>query len=172
MSMPTSTWPSLLTTGPTVMYGLSAAGWADPGLTFSGALVFGDEKSEKLGTEPPQNAITFGFEDQFTIVLGYKRDWGTNGLPAPGTGALGSFNRVLHWEIAGLVILDIMGFKAGVSLQPTGGDKSFFRLRGLDGEKVKFPIEGIGWRLGSFHIEGVGLPDGVVVTVWRFSLSR
>ncbi len=77
-------------------------------------------------TEPPQNAITFGFEEQFTIVLGYKRDWGTNGLPAPGTGALASFNRALHWEIAGLVILDIMGFKAGVSLQRAIAERKSF----------------------------------------------
>lgn len=172
----------------------SADGWEDPGLTFSAALVFGEETSEELGTAQPQQAITFGFEEQFTIVLGYKRDWGTNGLPAPGTGALATINGFLHWEIAGLVIVDIMGFKAGVSLQraiaerrsfldsalltadlfvsmpPSGGDKSVFKLRGLNGEKVAFPIEGFGWRLGGMHLEGVALPDGVVITIWRFSL--
>jgi hypothetical protein len=172
----------------------TAEGWDDPGLTFSAAIVFGEEKTPKLGSDEPQQALTFGVEENLTIVLGYKRDWGTDGLPAPDSGVLGFVNRLLHWEIAGLVIVDIMGFKAGfspahkfgedkslldsslltadlfVSMPPTGSDYSSFRLRGLDGQKVKFPIEGIGWRLGSFHIEGVALPDGVVLTIYNFSL--
>ena len=172
----------------------TAAGWDDPGLTFSAALVFGEEQTDKLDSDVPQQALTFGIEEHLTIVLGYKRDWGTDGLPRPDTGTLGFLNRLLHWEIAGLVIVDIMGFKVGfspahkfgenkslldsslltadlfVSMPPTGSDHSSFRLRGLNGEKVKFPIEGIGWRLGSFHIEGVALPDGVIVTIYNFSL--
>ncbi len=55
-------------------------------------------------------------------------------------------------------------------MPPTGGDKSMFKLRGLNGEKVAFPIEGFGWRLGGMHLEGVALPDGVVITIFRFSL--
>ncbi len=172
----------------------TADGWDDPGLTFDAAIVFGDEQTPKLGSDEPQDALTFGIEENLTITLGYKRDWGSDGMPAPDTGWLGFVNRLLHWEIAGLVIVDVMGFKAGfspqhyfgedkslldsslltadlfVSMPPTGSDHSSFRLRGLNGEKVKFPIEGIGWRLGSFHIEGVALPDGVVITIFNFSL--
>lgn len=172
----------------------TAGGWDDPGLTFSAAVVFGEEQSDTLGADEPQQALTFGIEENLTIILGYKRDWGSDGLPAPDTGALGLLNRILHWEIAGLVIVDIMGVKIGfspakyfgedasfldsslatadlfVSMPPTGSDHSSFRLRGLNGEKVKFPIEGIGWRLGSFHLEGVALPDGVVITIYNFSL--
>ena len=172
----------------------TADGWDDPGLTFSAALVFGEEQpASGLGDEP-QQALTFGVEENLTIVLGYKRDFGSDGLPRPDTGALGFVNALLHWEIAQLVFVDIMGFKVGfspahywgegkswldssvltadlfVSMPPTGSDHSSFRMRGLNGEKVKFPIEGIGWRLGSFHMEGVGLPDGVVITVFNFSL--
>ena len=43
----------------------------------------------------PQQALTFGIEENLTIVLGYKRDWGSDGLPAPDTGALGLLNRIL-----------------------------------------------------------------------------
>ena len=107
-------------------------------------------------------------------------------MPAPGSGAEAVINSILHWEIAGTVIVDIMAIRTGfsfgrkfgqgksiedsvlltgdffVSMPPTGGDDSFFRLRALNGEDVAFAIEGVGWRLGSFHLEGVSMPDGVV----------
>lgn len=173
----------------------TAGGWDDPGLTFSAALVFGEESpAPSFDSDGPQQAITFGIEENLTIVLGYKRSFDSDLVPTPGTGWQQFVNALLHWEIAGLVIVDIMGFKAGfspahyfgegasfldgsvltgdlfVSMPPTGGERSMFKLRGLNGEKVAFPIEGIGWRLGGFHMEGVALPDGVVITIFRFSL--
>ena len=173
----------------------TADGWDDPGLTFAAALVFGEESpAPSFDSDGPQQAITFGIEENLTIVLGYKRSFDSDLVPTPGTGWQQFVNALLHWEIAGLVIVDIMGFKVGfspahyfgegasfldssvltgdlfVSMPPTGGDRSMFKLRGLNGEKVAFPIEGIGWRLGGFHMEGVALPDGVVITIWKFSL--
>ena len=173
----------------------TADGWDDPGLTFGAALVFGEESpAPSFDSDGPQQAITFGLEENLTIVLGYKRSFDSDLVPTPGTGWQQFVNALLHWEIAGLVIVDIMGFKVGfspahyfgegasfldssvltgdlfVSMPPSGGDRSKFKLRGLNGEKVAFPIEGIGWRLGGFHLEGVALPDGVVITLFRFSL--
>ena len=152
----------------------------DLGLTFSAAIVFGEDTS-------PQHAFVFGLEEDYTIVVGYQRDFSTSdGMPAPGAGAESVINTILHWEIAGTVVLDIMGIRAGfslgrkfgagksigdsllltgdffVSMDPTGDDDAFFRLRSLNGEKVAFAIEGVGWRLGSFHLEGISMPDGVV----------
>lgn len=158
----------------------AAAVAQDLGLTFSAAIVFGEDTSA-------QNAFQFGLEEDYTIVVGYERDFSTaDGMPAPGTGAEVTINTILHWEIAGTVFLDIMGIHGGfslgrkfgadksigdsllltvdifVSMPPTGSDDAFFRLRALNGEKVAFGLEGIGWRLGSFHLEGVSMPDGVV----------
>jgi hypothetical protein len=152
----------------------------DLGLTFSAAIVFGEDAS-------PQHAFAFGLEEDYTVVAGYERDFSNmNGLPAAGTGSAAGINTLLHWEIAGTVIVDIMGIRGGfsfgrkfgqgkpiedciiltgdffVSMPPTGDDSSFFRLRGLNGERVAFAIEGLGWRLGSFHLEGIAMPDGVV----------
>ena len=152
----------------------------DLGLTFSAAIVFGEDTS-------PQHAFEFGLEEDYTVVVGYQRDFSTSdGMPAPGTGAEAVINTILHWEIAGTVFLDIMGIRAGfslgrkfgagksigdsllltadifVSMPPTGSDDALFRLRALNGEKVAFAMEGIGWRLGSFHLEGISIPDGVV----------
>jgi hypothetical protein len=152
----------------------------DLGLTFSAAIVFGEDES-------PQHAFKFGLEEDYTLVVGYQRDFSTSdGMPAPGTGAEAVMNTILHWEIAGTVILDIMGFSVGfslgrrfgadksisesllltcdifVSMAPTGSDDASFRLRALNGEKVAFAIEGVGWRFGSFHLEGISMPDGVV----------
>ena len=168
----------------------TADGWDDPGLTFSAAIVFGDGQAPPLDSDGPQQALTFGIEENLTIVLGYRRFPDTSPIPP----TFDVLHTLLHWEIAGLVLLDIVGFKVGfspqhyygedasffdsslatadlfVSMPPTGGDRSMFKLRGLNGEKVAFPVEGIGWRLGGFHFEGVALPDGVVITIWRFSL--
>ena len=168
----------------------TADGWDDPGLTFSAAIVFGDGQAPPFDQDGPQQALTFGIEENLTIVLGYRRAPDTSPIPP----AFSAIHALLHWEIAGLVILDIVGFKVGfspqhyygedesffdsslvtadlfVSMPPTGGDRAMFKLRGLNGEKVAFPVEGIGWRLGGFHFEGVALPDGVVITLWRFSL--
>jgi hypothetical protein len=137
----------------------------DVGLTFSAALVFGED-------EAPQRAIEIGLEEDLTPTVGYKVD-----QPA-----------LFHFEIAAAVIVDVMAVRAGfsigrklddksfkdcalltadlfVSMPPTGSDRSTFRLRGLNGEKVAFAMEGIGWRLGSFNKEGLALPDGVVAYV-------
>jgi hypothetical protein len=152
----------------------------DLGLTFRAALVFGEDTS-------PQHAFELGVGENYTLTLGYRRDFSTTeGLPAPGTGTEQAINRILHWEIAGSLFVDVLALRAGfsfgrkfgeeasfansteatvdafVSMPPTGSDDSFFRLRALNGEKVAFAIEGIGWRQGSFHVEGVEMPDGVV----------
>jgi len=171
--------------------------WDDPGLTFDAALVFGDEQTPKLNDgEPAQHAIRFGLEERWTPFIGYRREWGNDGHPTEGTTRWERFvNVLLHWEIAEVVIVDIMGFKLGlslaqyfgdddtsfmdsalltadlyVSMPPTGSDTSKFRLRGLNGEKVAFPIEGIGWRFGSVHLEGLALPDGVIFYVYKYGL--
>ena len=114
-------------------------------------------------------------------------------MPVPETGPQETLNALLHWEIAGAVIVDIMAFRLGVSLgrklagkswpdsilatadifvsmPPTGSDRSVFRLRALNGEKVAFTLEGFGWRLGSFNKEGIALPDGVVAYISNFAL--
>ena len=174
----------------------TAGGWDDPGLTFDAALVFGDEQTPKTSEgEPAQHAIRFGIEEKLTFVIGYRREWGTDGHPTEGTTRWERFvNALLHWEIAQVLIIDIMGFKLGVSpallvgehkslmdsalltadlyvsMPPTGSDTSKFRLRGLNGEKVAFPIEGIGWRFGSPHLEGAALPDGVIFFVYKYGL--
>jgi hypothetical protein len=152
----------------------------DLGLMFSAAIVFGEDESA-------QNAFAFGLEEDYTIVVGYERDFDpTDGMPAPGDDDESTINTILHWEIAGTVFIDIMGIHAGfslgrkfgagksigdsllltvdlfVSMPPTGSDDAFFRLRALNGEKVAFGLEGIGWRLGSIHLEGISMPDGVV----------
>jgi len=142
----------------------------DIGLTFSAALVFGED-------EAPQRAIEIGLEEDYTPVVGYKVD-----QPA-----------LFHFEIAGAVIVDVMAVRAGfsiarkledksfadsalltvdlfVSMPPTGSDHASFRLRGLNGEKVAFAMEGLGWRLGHFNKEGLALPDGVVVYVFNYAL--
>ena len=142
----------------------------DIGLTFSAALVFGED-------EAPQRAIEIGLEEDYTPVVGYKVD-----QPA-----------LFHFEIGGAVIVDVMAVRAGfsiarkledksfadsalltadlfVSMPPTGSDHSSFRLRGLNGEKVAFAMEGLGWRLGHFNKEGLALPDGVVVYVFNYAL--
>ena len=160
----------------------------DSGLTFSAAVVFGDDVS-------PQHAFEIGVAEENTVVVGYKRDFSsTDGTPIPGTGAQGAINAILHWEIGGAVILDIMSFRLGlsigrkffgekswadstlatadvfVSMPPTGSDQSTFRLRALNGEKVEFTMEGIGWRLGSVNLKGLALPDGVVAYISNFAL--
>ena len=114
----------------------------------------------------------------------------TTRTPGPGQGALATLNQALHFEIAGLLIIDVMGLQIGyslgqaigehkgfgdcaectvdlwVSMPPTGASRrSAFKLRGLSGEKVAFAIEGLGWRQGSFHLEGISLPDGVVIMI-------
>ena len=83
----------------------------DLGLTFSAALVFGED-------EAPQHALEVGLEEDYTIVAGYKRDFSStgNGMPVPETGPQEKLNALLHWEIAGAVIVDIMGFRLGASL--------------------------------------------------------
>jgi hypothetical protein len=159
-----------------------------PGLTFSAALVFGKDTS-------PQHAFEFGLEDETTFVVGYQRDFSsTDGTPVPGNGAERAINAILHWEIGGAVILDIMSFRLGLSLHrkfvadkswgdstlatadifvsmpPTGSDRSWFRLRALNGEKVEFTMEGIGWRLGSVNLKGLALPDGVVAYISNVAL--
>ncbi len=154
------------------------------GLTFDLALVWGNK-------DAPNNALAIGLEEDYTIVTGYRRDFGGDGLPSPGTTPEKlKTNELLHIEIAGVVIIDIMGFKVGlslgrkfgqgksvgdslvatmdlfVSMPPTGAsDTSFFRLRGLNGEKVAFAVEGLGWRFGGLHFDGLALPDGVVAYV-------
>ena len=150
------------------------------GLTFSAALVWGEDES-------PQQGLEIGLDEDYTIVTGYKRDFSTSdGLPDPGTGAQRVLNGLLHWEIAGTVLLDVMSVRAGlslgrkfvqersfsdstlltcdlfVSMPSTGDDDAWFRLRTLRGEKVAFAMEGLGWRLGGLHLEGLALPDGVV----------
>ena len=161
----------------------------DLGLTFSAALVFGPDSA-------PQQALEIGLDEDYTIVTGYKRDFApgtTGGPPVPGPGPKPKTNELLHWEVAGTVIADVMAIRAGfslgrylsgsswpdsllltidvfVSLPPTGKDTSTFRLRSLNGEKVAFAIEGLGWRLGSLHLEGLALPDGVVAYIANVAL--
>ena len=150
------------------------------GLTFSAALVWGEDES-------PQQGLEIGLDEDYTIVTGYKRGFSTSdGLPDTGTGAQRVLNGLLHWEIAGTVLLDVMSVRAGlslgrkfvqgqsfsdstlltcdlfVSMPSTGDDDAWFRLRTLRGEKVAFAMEGLGWRLGGLHLEGLALPDGVV----------
>lgn len=181
---------------------LTVGGWDDPGLMFDAALVFGDEQTPKIsdGTTPgelipAQHAIRFGIEEQLTFFIGYRRGWGNDGHPTEGTTTWEQIvNVLLHWRIADALIIDIMGFKFGVSaavltgqhkspadcllitgdfhvsMPPSGDDDSFFRLRGLNGEKVAFPVEGIGWRFGSVHLEGLALPDGVVIYLSKYGL--
>ena len=159
----------------------------DLGLTFSAGIVFADKSGPSEGEpEIDRHAIVFGLGENYTIQAGYRREFSSaTGLPAPGTGAGEIINTILHWEIATIVI-DIMAIRLGyslgraigeeasfldsaeatvdlfVSMPPTGGDESFFKLRALDGEKIAFAIEGLGWRQGSFHLDGIKMPDGVV----------
>lgn len=154
----------------------------DLGLTFSAAVVFGQNTSNPA-------ALTVGLGENYTPRIGYRREFLDSRTPAPGQGALATLNQALHVEIAGLLIVDLMGFQIGyslgkaigehasfgdcaeatvdlwVSMPPTGGDDSAFKLRGLSGEKIAFAIEALGWRQGSFHLEGVSLPDGVVIMI-------
>jgi hypothetical protein len=174
----------------------TANGWDDPGLTFDAALVFGDERTPQTSQAGGhQQAIRFGIEEHLTFFVGYRREWGTDGHPTDGDGLFErAVNAVLHWEVAGLLSIDIMGVKLGaspamlygenkswsdsslitgdfyVSMPPTGSDTSAIRLRGLNGEKVAFPVEGIGWRFGALHLEGLALPDGVVLYVYKYGL--
>jgi len=154
----------------------------DLGLTFHAAIVRG-----KDGTA--QRAYEIGLEEDYTLTVAYKRDFTTppTGPPVPGPGPDPDTNRLVHWEIAQLLIVDVMAIRAGlslgrligegrpfrdsailtvdlfVSMPPTGkDDHSGFRLRALNGEKAAFALENVGWRLGSVHLEGVALPDGVV----------
>jgi hypothetical protein len=152
----------------------------DLGLTFSAVVFFDGGDSDAHGFE-------ISLDDHYTPLLGYRRDFSSSdGMPVPGEGAAATINKLLHWEIATIVI-DIMGFRGGyslgraigedkgfadcfeltgdlfVSMPPTGSDSSFFRMRALDGQPVKFAIEGIGWKQGSFHFEGLALPDGVAI---------
>lgn len=154
----------------------------DLGLTFQAAVVFGQNTSNPA-------ALTVGLGENYTPRIGYRRQFLDNRTPDPGQGALATLNQALHLEIAGLLIVDVMGIQIGyslgkaigenkgfadcaeatvdlwVSMPPTGSDTSAFRLRGLSGEKVAFAIEGLGWRQGSFHLEGVSMPDGVVIMI-------
>ena len=154
----------------------------DLGLTFHAAIVRG-----KDGTA--QTAYEIGLEEDYTLTVAYKRDFAKppSGPPIPGPGPNPDTNRIVHWEIAQLLIVDVMAIRAGlslgrligegrsfgdsviltvdlfVSMPPTGkNDHSGFRLRSLNGEKVAFALENVGWRLGGMHLEGVALPDGVV----------
>ena len=93
----------------------------------------------------------------------------------------------------GAVILDIMGFRLGlslgrklagkswadstlatadifVSMPPTGSDRSVFRLRALNGEKVAFTLEGFGWRLGSSTRKASRCRTGSSHTSLKFAL--
>ena len=159
------------------------------GLTFTAELVIGDDMS-------PQQAIELGLQDDYTLVAGYKRAFSSNpnGLPTPNPGAQGTLDAMLHFVLAGAVVLDVIAIRAGfsfgskfvaqqsfldstlatvdlfVSMPPTGEGDSLFRLRTLDGERVAFALENVGWRLGSWHFEGLALPDGVVAYVWDFGL--
>lgn len=153
----------------------------DLGLTFSALIFFG-------GNQSAQHGFEISLSENYTPLIGYRRGFSsTTGLPAPGTGAAATINTLLHWEIAGAVIIDIMGFRGGyslgralgegrgfgdcfeftgdlfVSMPPTGGDNAFFRMRSLDGQKAKFALQGLGWKQGSFHFEGLALPDGVAI---------
>jgi hypothetical protein len=160
----------------------------DLGLTFAAAIFFGEEESA-------QHAFEIGLGENYTVTLGYRRDFSSStGMPTPGEGAASTINALLHWEIV-TVVIDIMALRAGYSLgraigegkdfgdcfeltadlfvsaPPSGSDDSLiFRMRTLDGEKVAFAIEGIGWRQGSFHFEGLALPDGVAIFIWKFAL--
>ena len=155
----------------------------DLGLTFSAAVVFGQNTSNPA-------ALTVGLGENYTPRIGYRRQFLDNRTPDPGQGALATLNKALHLEIAGLLIVDVMGLQIGyslgkaigehasfgdcaeatvdlwVSMPPTGpGASDNFKLRGLSGEKVAFAIEGLGWRQGSFHLEGLSMPDGVVIMI-------
>jgi len=158
----------------------------DLGLSFSAGLVFADKQTAEGDPKIDQHALLIELGENYTPRIGYRREFSSaDNLPAPGTGAGQVINRILHWEIATIQI-DIMAFRIGyslgraigedasfgdsaeatidlfISMPPTGGDDSFFKLRSLNGEKVAFAIEGLGWRQGSFQLKGVVMPDGVV----------
>lgn len=78
------------------------------GLTFSAAIVWGTD-------EGPQRAFAFGLEEEYTVVVGYRRDFDAAGNPATGTGVDTALNTLLHWEIAGTVIVDIVAIRVGFS---------------------------------------------------------
>jgi hypothetical protein len=153
----------------------------DLGLTFSAVIFFGENESAQHGFE-------ISLSENYTPLIGYRRGFSsTTGLPEPGTGAAATINALLHWEIAGSVIIDIMAFRGGyslgrslgegrgfgdcfeftgdlfVSMPPTGGDTSVIRMRSLDGQRAKFALLGLGWKQGSFHFEGLALPNGVAI---------
>lgn len=165
----------------------------DLGLTFEAAIVWGEDAS-------PNNALGLSLEPEYTFLATYRRDFGPDGIPAAGeVEPKKKLNELLHVELAGALIVDIMGFQVGlsiarrfgkekksildsgvatfdafVSLPPTGKDTSWFHLRGLNGEKIAFAIEGVGWRLGTPHFEGISLPDGVAAHFGpvRFTISE
>jgi hypothetical protein len=156
------------------------------GLSFAAAFYRDEEKSDPA-------AFSFGLGENVTPRFGYRREFdAATGLPKPGPAGVQKLNTLLHLEIGGALIIDLMGFSVGyslgralappdpsgrrasfgecaeatadlfVSMPPTGGQSSWLKLRALDGERVAFGLERIGWRQGSFHLEGVALPDGVV----------
>ena len=152
----------------------------DLGLTFSAAVVVGDDTSDPY-------AFGVGLAESYTVRTSYRRQFIDERVPVPGDRALLSFHQALHFEIADTVTVDVIGFQIGysigkavnegadfadcaeltvdlwVAMKPTGGEGGAVTLRGLSGEDVVFAIEALGWRQGSFHLEGVAMPDGVVV---------
>lgn len=154
----------------------------DLGLTFSAAIFFGEDNS-------PQSAFEIGLGENYTIRLGYRRDFSsTTGMPEPGTGVSAGINAVLHWEIASILI-DIMAFRVGYSLgrwlgenkgfgdcfeatvdvfissttAPVSGKGQIFQLRSLNGQRSSYALEGVGWRQGAVHFERASSPDGMAL---------
>ena len=64
----------------------------------------------------PNNAMKIGLDEDYTLVAGYRRDFGADGSLLPGQTPQRETNELLHVEIAGFVIADIMGFDLGFSL--------------------------------------------------------
>ena len=91
----------------------------DLGLTFSAAVVFGQNSSTPT-------ALTVGLGENYTPRIGWRRAFAADHTPDPGTGALASLYRVLHLEIAGMLIVDLMGLQIGYSLGKAIGEHKGF----------------------------------------------
>lgn len=184
------------------------------GLSFSAAFFFGGDVSEPLENaggaapgsppasppRPPQHGVEIGLGENYTVRVGYRRDFGGTGNLSSPAGPFSEFvEALLHWTIADIDI-ELMALRLGYSIgrklaepessildcgeftvdlfvasDPTGDGSKIFRLSSLNGQRVAFAIEGIGWRQGSFHIEGLSAPDGVAIILfdkWKIILQE
>ncbi|MDQ3136264.1 MAG: hypothetical protein M3Q93_01590, partial [Gemmatimonadota bacterium] len=150
------------------------------GLTLDASIAFGG--SERDRTRGGSKALQIGIEEQWTLSVGYRRDWDqVHNLPAVG----GAFDSLLHWTIASFTV-DIVAIRLGYSLGRGITENAPFKdsveatvdlylsstppnpnaavqLKSLDGGAVGILIEGIGWRLGAFQMKGASSPAGVVL---------